>query len=92
MIFIKKSSKEVDSSDFIYTFASTNKPSTARLSQKQMRTFNFIGDTTYTTREGISYRIDNEEHNIQRVGKSWVVDGKASSLAEMVKMGIAKKI
>lgn len=29
-----------------------------------MRTFNFIGDTTYTTREGISYRIDNKEHNI----------------------------
>ena len=57
-----------------------------------MRTFNFIGDTTYTTREGISYRIDNKEHNIQRVGKSWVVDGKASSLEEMVKMGIAKKI
>lgn len=56
-----------------------------------MRTFNFIGDTTYTTREGISYRIDNKEHNIQRVGKSWVVDGKASSLEEMVKMGIAKK-
>ena len=82
----------MDSSDFIYTFASTNKPSTARLSQKQMRTFNFIGDTTYTTREGISYRIGNKEHNIQRVGKSWVVDGKASSLEEMVKMGIAKKI
>lgn len=57
-----------------------------------MRTFNFIGDTTYTTREGISYRIDNKEHNIQRVGKSWVVDGKASSLEEMVKMGIAKNI
>ena len=57
-----------------------------------MRTFNFIGDTTYTTREGISYRIDNKEHNMQRVGKSWVVDGKASSLEEMVKMGIAKKI
>ncbi|EHJ36395.1 hypothetical protein HMPREF0673_02766 [Leyella stercorea DSM 18206] len=56
-----------------------------------MRIFNFIGDTTYTTREGISYRIDNKEHNIQRVGKSWVVDGKASSLEEMVKMGIAKK-
>ena len=56
-----------------------------------MRTFNFIGDTTYTTREGISYRIDNKEHNIQRVGKSWVVDGKASSLEEMVKMGIVKK-
>ena len=57
-----------------------------------MRIFNFIGDTTYTTREGISYRIGNKEHNIQRVGKSWVVDGKASSLEEMVKMGIAKKI
>ena len=82
----------MDSSDFIYTFASTNKPSTARLSQKQMRTFNFIGDTTYTTREGISYSIDNKEHNIQRVGKSWVVDGKSSSLEGMVKMGIAKKI
>ncbi len=49
-----------------------------------LKTFNFIGDTTYTTREGISYRIDNKEHNIQRVGKSWVVDGKASSLEEMV--------
>lgn len=56
-----------------------------------MRTFNFIGDTTYTTREGISYSIDNKEHNIQRVDKSWVVDGKASSLEGMVKMGIAKK-
>ena len=57
-----------------------------------MRTFNFIGDTTYTTREGISYRIDNKEHNILRVGKSRVVEGKASYLAEMEKKGIAKKI
>ena len=51
-----------------------------------------MGHNTYTTKGGVSYSMDNKGHNVQRVGTSWVVDGKASSLEEMVKMGIAKKI
>lgn len=55
------------------------------------RTFNFNGHNTYITKEGISYSMDNKGHDIQRVGSSWVVDGKASSLEEMEKMGIATR-
>ena len=56
------------------------------------RTFNFMGHNTYTTKDGVSYSMDNKGHNIQRVGTSWLVDGKDSSLEEMEKMGIATRI
>lgn len=54
-----------------------------------MRVFNFMGSNTYTTKEGVSYSMNNKGHNIQRIGTSWVVDGKTSSLEEMEKLGIA---
>lgn len=48
-----------------------------------------MGSNTYTTKEGVSYSMNNKGHNIQRIGTSWVVDGKTSSLEEMEKLGIA---
>lgn len=51
-----------------------------------------MGHNTYTTKDGVSYSMNNKGHNIQRTGTSWMVDGKESSLEEMEKLGIATKI
>lgn len=46
-----------------------------RLSQLTMRIINFSGNTTYVS-DGESYLFDGRNHNIQRIDKKWMVDGR----------------
>ena len=55
-----------------------------------MRIINFSDNTTYVS-DGESYRLDGRNHNIQRIDKKWMVDGRATTFSEMVKMGVAVK-
>lgn len=61
-----------------------------RLSQLTMRIINFSGNTTYVS-DGESYLFDGRNHNIQRIDKKWVVDGRATTFSEMIKIGVAVK-
>ena len=61
-----------------------------RLSQLTMRIINFSDNTTYVS-DGESYRLDGRNHNIQRIDKKWMVDGRATTFSEMIKMGVAVK-
>lgn len=49
-----------------------------RLSQLTMRIINFSDNTTYVS-DGESYRLDGRNHNIQRIDKKWMVDGRATT-------------
>ena len=51
-----------------------------------MRIINFSDNTTYVS-DGESYRLDGRNHNIQRIDKKWMVDGRATTFSEMIKMG-----
>ena len=53
-----------------------------------MRIINFSDNTTYVS-DGESYRLDGRNHNIQRIDKKWMVDGRATTFSEMLKMGVA---
>ena len=55
-----------------------------------MRIINFSDNTTYVS-DGESYRLDGRNHNIQRIDKKWMVDGRATTFSEMIKMGVAVK-
>ena len=55
-----------------------------------MRIINFSDNTTYVS-DGESYRLDGRNHNIQRIDKKWMVDGRATTFSEMLKMGVAVK-
>ena len=55
-----------------------------------MRIINFSDNTTYVS-DGESYRLDGKNHNIQRIDKKWMVDGRATTFSEMLKMGVAVK-
>ena len=61
-----------------------------RLSQLTMRIINFSDNTTYVS-DGESYRLDGRNHNIQRIDRKWMVDGRATTFSEMIKMGVAVK-
>lgn len=55
-----------------------------------MRIINFSDNTTYVS-DGESYLFDGRNHNIQRIDKKWMVDGRATTFSEMIKMGVAVK-
>ena len=46
-----------------------------------MRIINFSDNTTYVS-DGESYRLDGRNHNIQRIDKKWMVDGRATTFSK----------